>query len=100
MRVRFAALLVFTGLLSLGACAPSSNAPDAGSLRQSGEPGSAQRNTSGPESRDRERGDGATERDPNAEAAPVFSVTTFDGETFSLSEQRGAPVVLNFWESW
>ena len=29
-----------------------------------------------------------------------FSVTTFDGETFTLSEHRGTPVVLNFWESW
>lgn len=32
--------------------------------------------------------------------APDFSVTTFDGETFALGEQRGTPVVLNFWESW
>ncbi len=34
------------------------------------------------------------------EPAPDFSVTTFEGETFSLGEQRGTPVVLNFWESW
>lgn len=32
--------------------------------------------------------------------APDFSVTTFEGETFALGEQRGTPVVLNFWESW
>jgi cytochrome oxidase Cu insertion factor (SCO1/SenC/PrrC family) len=32
--------------------------------------------------------------------APDFEVTTFSGETFALAEQRGTPVVLNFWESW
>jgi len=32
--------------------------------------------------------------------APEFSFETFEGETFSLAEQRGTPVVLNFWESW
>jgi hypothetical protein len=32
--------------------------------------------------------------------APDFSVKTFDGDTFKLSEHRGMPVVLNFWESW
>ena len=37
---------------------------------------------------------------PPEEPAPDFSVTTFDGETFALGEQRGTPVVLNFWESW
>jgi cytochrome oxidase Cu insertion factor (SCO1/SenC/PrrC family) len=35
-----------------------------------------------------------------ADAAPAFSFETFEGETFSLAEQRGTPVVLNFWESW
>ena len=29
-----------------------------------------------------------------------FTVTTFEGETFRLSDHRGTPVVLNFWESW
>ncbi len=32
--------------------------------------------------------------------APDFTITTFDGNTFNLREQRGTPVVLNFWESW
>ena len=32
--------------------------------------------------------------------APDFSVETFEGPVFSLAEQRGTPVVLNFWESW
>ena len=35
-----------------------------------------------------------------AEVAPDFSFETFEGKTFSLAEQRGTPVVLNFWESW
>jgi len=34
------------------------------------------------------------------ELAPDFSVRTFDGDTFRLSDHRGTPVVLNFWESW
>ncbi len=35
-----------------------------------------------------------------ADAAPDFTVTTFEGERFRLHEQAGTPVVLNFWESW
>jgi len=38
--------------------------------------------------------------DDSASEAPDFSFEAFDGETFSLAEQRGTPVVLNFWESW
>jgi cytochrome oxidase Cu insertion factor (SCO1/SenC/PrrC family) len=38
--------------------------------------------------------------DRSSEAAPDFTVQTFDGHPFTLSEQRGTPVVLNFWESW
>ena len=37
---------------------------------------------------------------PVEDPAPDFAVTTFEGDTFSLAEQRGTPVVLNFWESW
>lgn len=29
-----------------------------------------------------------------------FSVTSFAGKDFTLSAQRGSPVVLNFFESW
>jgi peroxiredoxin len=32
--------------------------------------------------------------------APDFTLTTLDGGTFRLSEQRGKPVVLNFWATW
>ena len=33
-------------------------------------------------------------------SAPDFTVETFEGRSFSLAEQKGTPVVLNFWESW
>lgn len=29
-----------------------------------------------------------------------FSITTFDGQQFTLSEQAGRIVLLNFWSSW
>lgn len=32
--------------------------------------------------------------------APDFTVEVIDGGTFTLSEARGQPVVLNFWASW
>ncbi len=35
-----------------------------------------------------------------AGAAPEFTIPTFDGGTFSLAEQRGQVVVVNFWASW
>lgn len=42
------------------------------------------------------RGQGA----PTSGAAPDFTLTTFDGAPFTLSEQRGKIVVINFWASW
>jgi len=33
-------------------------------------------------------------------ASREFSVTSFTGKDFTLSDQRGSPVVLNFFESW
>jgi cytochrome c biogenesis protein CcmG, thiol:disulfide interchange protein DsbE len=32
--------------------------------------------------------------------APDFALQALDGSTFRLSEQRGKPVVLNFWATW
>ena len=32
--------------------------------------------------------------------APDFSLTSFDGETLTLSKLRGRVVVINFWASW
>ncbi|MCH7922492.1 MAG: TlpA family protein disulfide reductase [Nitrospinae bacterium] len=32
--------------------------------------------------------------------APMFSMTTFEGEPFTLADHRGKIVVLNFWASW
>lgn len=34
------------------------------------------------------------------QVAPDFSLTTLDGEPFTLSKLRGKPVVLNFWATW
>ena len=47
--------------------------------------------------------DGGRQESDGAEPenlAPNFTVETFEGDTFRLSEHRGVPVVLNFWESW
>jgi peroxiredoxin len=32
--------------------------------------------------------------------APDFTLTTLDGEEFTLSAQQGTPIVLNFWATW
>ena len=32
--------------------------------------------------------------------APDFSLNTFDGDTYSLSDLRGKAVLVNFWASW
>lgn len=34
------------------------------------------------------------------DTAPDFTLTTFDGQTIRLEEQRGKIVVVNFWASW
>ncbi|MEZ4670586.1 MAG: TlpA disulfide reductase family protein [Anaerolineae bacterium] len=37
---------------------------------------------------------------PTAGSAPDFSLTTFEGQTFKLSDLEGKVVVINFWASW
>jgi len=34
------------------------------------------------------------------QTAPDFSLTTFDGQAYKLSELRGKVVLINFWASW
>lgn len=34
------------------------------------------------------------------EPAPEVTLTDFEGETFSLQDYEGRPVVVNFWASW
>ena len=36
----------------------------------------------------------------NGEKAPLFELTTFDGQKQSLADLRGQVVVVNFWASW
>ncbi|MBT3225413.1 MAG: TlpA family protein disulfide reductase [Deltaproteobacteria bacterium] len=35
-----------------------------------------------------------------SQKAKPFQATTFDGQTISLQQFRGQPVILNFWASW
>ncbi|MFN8527751.1 MAG: TlpA disulfide reductase family protein [Anaerolineae bacterium] len=37
---------------------------------------------------------------PTHGQAPDFTITTYDGQPFRLSDQRGKVVVINFWASW
>ncbi len=40
------------------------------------------------------------ETQPTSGVAADFSLTTYDGTDFRLSEQRGKVVIINFWASW
>ncbi len=44
--------------------------------------------------------DGLAEAPMAGYAAPEFTLTSATGETVSLSDFRGKPVVLNFWATW
>jgi cytochrome c biogenesis protein CcmG, thiol:disulfide interchange protein DsbE len=37
---------------------------------------------------------------PSSGPAPDFSLTTFEGTSFKLSDLKGKVVVINFWASW
>lgn len=37
---------------------------------------------------------------PTSGPAPDFSFTTFDGDSYRLSDFRGKVVIINFWASW
>ncbi len=37
---------------------------------------------------------------PTSGPAPLFTATTFDGQTVSLADLRGKVVVINFWAGW
>ncbi len=37
---------------------------------------------------------------PSAKDVPTLKVTTVDGKTFDLAEQRGKWTVVNFWATW
>src|SRR5690606_16836424 len=37
---------------------------------------------------------------PTTGPAPVFNITTYDGQQISLEDLRGQVVVVNFWASW
>ena len=37
---------------------------------------------------------------PTTGPAPEFSLTTFDGQSFKLSDLNGKVVLINFWASW
>jgi len=70
----------------LSSCAAGTSAPTGSRAKDDSESNSS--SSAGPSPKDRAR------------PANDFSVTTFDGGSFSLARSRGTPVVLNFWESW
>lgn len=45
-------------------------------------------------------GEGETGSSMLNREAPDFTLNLFDGGTFTLSEHRGQPVVMNIWASW
>ncbi|MDQ4144321.1 MAG: redoxin domain-containing protein [Actinomycetota bacterium] len=87
------AILAFAILLVASACGG-----DAGRTTTGASPGNTSAGTTKTPSDGKNARTSPTE--PVEDPAPEFEATTFEGETFSLAEQRGTPVVLNFWESW
>jgi cytochrome c biogenesis protein CcmG/thiol:disulfide interchange protein DsbE len=48
----------------------------------------------------RNEGESETGTASLSQEAPDFTLNLFDGGTFTLSENRGQPVVVNIWASW
>ncbi len=42
----------------------------------------------------------STAAQPQSKPAPDFTLSTYDGQTISLSALRGQVVIINFWASW
>jgi cytochrome c biogenesis protein CcmG/thiol:disulfide interchange protein DsbE len=42
----------------------------------------------------------SSQTQPTAGPAPDFTITTYDGQEYRLSELRGKVVIVNFWASW
>jgi hypothetical protein len=91
---RLLCLLAGAAILSC-ACASTTDAPSDRAGVGTSKETPAPPDNSKPKGGHTPRPDGPVE-DP----APEFAFETFEGGTFRLSEQRGTPVVLNFWESW
>jgi hypothetical protein len=89
---RFLFLLTTAALLG-SACAATTDAPG-------DREGASGQETSTPSDASKRKGGASRPNGPVEDPAPEFAFETFEGSTFRLSEQRGTPVVLNFWESW
>jgi hypothetical protein len=86
--MRWALRLVLVAVVLLSGCGAGTRVPpasDRASNPQTPPPGSQ---------------DEPSAIDPDADAAPDITVTTFDGDRFSLTDHRGMPVVINFFDSW
>ncbi len=92
-RTRWASALLALALFGALACGESGPR-----LEESSAPETKNTNRDQPERVSSSNPDVSSEAPEDA--APQFIVETFDGDSFSLAEQRGTPVVLNFWESW
>jgi AhpC/TSA family len=98
MPKRIGALCILLVLATASAACNAGTDPPASSADRSTTPGEGQVD---PKEQRGGSGEGeSVETEEVVDPAPDFAVETFEGQTFSLAEQRGTPVVLNFWESW
>ena len=102
MRHRFALLALLAALaMAVAGCAgdPPSG-PGAGVPPTTAAPAAAAPVTSEATPDTSLRAPSGVVLDGERRAAPGIGVTDFDGNTISLAELRGRPVVVNFFESW